>query len=61
MCNEQSIEPSLTQIISISLSDCDNIESRHSSKYFSTLKTGIITDTFIMFSLLSSNIYSNIY
>ena len=45
---EPSVEPSSTQMISRSFSVCLNTESRHSPRYFSTLYTGITTETFGM-------------
>ena len=45
MRREPSVEPSLMQMTSMSSSVCVRADSRHSSRYFSTLQMGTSTET----------------
>ena len=46
-------DPSSTTIISISFNSLWNTEFRQSTKYFSVLKTGIITDILILLIIMN--------
>ena len=53
MSRERSVEPSSTQMTSMLFRVCPNILSRQGPRYFSTLYTGIITETLGSISFFS--------